>query len=76
MLVWFQVCASRLDPDFMVKTVLDRFHVTDLLTFVPIDKRTKKRFVQPEHEVPMLEGALSLLATILSLRTQLGKCTS
>lgn len=67
------MCASRLDPDYFVRTVLSRFNVLDLLTFVPSDKR-RRGFValEPEHEAPMLEGALTLLCQILSIRTFLG----
>lgn len=68
-----KVCASRLDPDYFIKTVLERFHVRELLTFVPLEKRNKKKPLQSEHEMPMLEGALSLLTVLLSVRTQLGK---
>ncbi len=67
----FQVCASRLDPGFFVKTVMMRFNVYDVLTFVPGDKRRKGK-LETEQEMPMLEGALTLLCQLLSIRTQLG----
>ena len=67
------MCAAHLDPDYFTKTVLERFHVRDLLTFVPVEKRNQKRLVQTEHEMPMLEGALSLLTMLLSISTRLGE---
>ncbi|XP_053391088.1 E3 ubiquitin-protein ligase UBR3-like [Mercenaria mercenaria] len=30
-----QVCASRLDPDYFVQTVLDRYHISDWMSFNP-----------------------------------------
>ena len=67
-----QVCASRLDPDIFVKTVLSRFNILDYLTFVPSDKR-KRGVLEPDQELPMVEGALTVLCQLLSIRTFLGK---
>ncbi len=48
-----------------------RFNVHDVLTFVPGDKRRKGK-LETDQEMPMLEGALTLLCQLLSIRTQLG----
>ncbi len=69
--VCVQVCASRLDPDFFVKTVLSRFNVLEYLSFAPADKK-KKGVLDPEQEEPMMEGALTLLCQLLTIRTNLG----
>ena len=67
----FQVCASRLDPDYFVRRVLERYHVLEMLTFTPAEKR-KRGYLEPENVMPMLEGALTLLSLLLSIRTNLG----
>ncbi|XP_048246065.1 E3 ubiquitin-protein ligase UBR3-like [Haliotis rufescens] len=63
-----QVCASQLDPDYFVNTVLERFNILDWLSFSP-DSDPGDR---SEHEMAMVEGALSLFATLLGVRTYLG----
>ena len=66
-----QVCATRLDPDYFVRRVLERYHVLDVLTFAPVEKR-KRGYLDPENVMPMMEGALTLLALLLSIRSNLG----
>jgi len=73
----YQVIASRLDPDYMVRTVLDRFHVLDLLTFsssVTVNAR-RNVVLSRDHELPMVENALIFLCMLLGERTKLGKST-
>ncbi|ELU10689.1 hypothetical protein CAPTEDRAFT_220674 [Capitella teleta] len=67
-----QLCGSRLDPDYFVKTLLQRFHVSDLLTFAKRTDPKRIGFLEPEHQIPMLEGALTTLCMILGIRTKLG----
>jgi len=70
----YQVIASRLDPDYTVRTILDRFHVLDLLTFSSSATVTARRNVVlgRDHEIPMLENALIFLCMLLGERTKLG----
>nr|XP_005997697.1 PREDICTED: E3 ubiquitin-protein ligase UBR3 isoform X2 [Latimeria chalumnae] len=64
-----QVCASRLDPDYFISSVFERFKVVDLLTMASQHQNTA---LDAEHERPMLEGALTFLVILLSLRIHLG----
>ena len=68
----FQVCALSLSPDFFIRTVMERFHVLEQLTFAAREVRPQRPMLDVEHEMPVLEGALSLICTLLSIRTQLG----
>lgn len=72
-----QVIASQLDPDYMIHTILDRFHVLDLLTFSPSTTVNARRKVvlSRDHELPMLESALTFLCMLLGERTKLGTAT-
>uniref|UniRef100_A0A8C0RGQ4 E3 ubiquitin-protein ligase n=1 Tax=Canis lupus familiaris TaxID=9615 RepID=A0A8C0RGQ4_CANLF len=64
-----QVCASRLDPDYFISSVFERFKVVDLLTMASQHQNT---VLDAEHERSMLEGALTFLVILLSLRLHLG----
>uniref|UniRef100_A0ABM5EWZ9 E3 ubiquitin-protein ligase n=1 Tax=Pogona vitticeps TaxID=103695 RepID=A0ABM5EWZ9_9SAUR len=64
-----QVCASRLDPDYFISSVFERFKVVDLLTMASQHQNT---VLDSEHERSMLEGALTFLVILLSLRLHLG----
>ncbi|PKU49420.1 e3 ubiquitin-protein ligase ubr3 [Limosa lapponica baueri] len=63
-----QVCASRLDPDYFISSVFERFKVVDLLTMASQHQNT---VLDSEHERSMLEGALTFLVLLLSLRLHL-----
>ncbi|EMP38682.1 E3 ubiquitin-protein ligase UBR3 [Chelonia mydas] len=63
-----QVCASRLDPDYFISSVFERFKVVDLLTMASQHQNT---VLDSEHERSMLEGALTFLVILLSLRLHL-----
>nr|XP_023661529.1 E3 ubiquitin-protein ligase UBR3 isoform X3 [Paramormyrops kingsleyae] len=64
-----QVCASRLDPDYFISCVFERFKVVDLLTMA---SKHQNAVLEPEQERPMLEGALTFLVLLTSLRIHLG----
>uniref|UniRef100_A0A4W3IXI8 E3 ubiquitin-protein ligase n=1 Tax=Callorhinchus milii TaxID=7868 RepID=A0A4W3IXI8_CALMI len=64
-----QVCASRLDPDYFISSVFERFKVVDLLTMASQHQNT---ILDAENERPMLEGALTFLVILMSLRIHLG----
>ncbi|XP_064614037.1 LOW QUALITY PROTEIN: E3 ubiquitin-protein ligase ubr3-like [Liolophura sinensis] len=66
-----QVCASRLDPDYFVQTVLDRFHLQDWLTLTPSGGKSRYK-LNEEHQLSMVEGALCTLCMLQSVRTNLG----
>uniref|UniRef100_A0A8C1Q4D9 E3 ubiquitin-protein ligase n=1 Tax=Cyprinus carpio TaxID=7962 RepID=A0A8C1Q4D9_CYPCA len=64
-----QVCASRLDPDYFISSVFERFKVVDLLTMA---SQHQNAVLDSEQERPMLEGALTFLVILSSLRIHLG----
>ncbi|XP_053090023.1 E3 ubiquitin-protein ligase ubr3 isoform X2 [Pangasianodon hypophthalmus] len=64
-----QVCASRLDPDYFISSVFERFKVVDLLTMA---SQHQNAVLDAEQERPMLEGALTFLVILCSLRVHLG----
>ncbi|XP_041933133.1 E3 ubiquitin-protein ligase ubr3 isoform X1 [Alosa sapidissima] len=64
-----QVCASRLDPDYFISSVFERFKVVDLLTMA---SQHQNSALDSEQERPMLEGALTFLVILCSLRIHLG----
>ncbi|KAJ8012787.1 hypothetical protein DPEC_G00046500 [Dallia pectoralis] len=64
-----QVCASRLDPDYFISSVFERFKVVDLLTMASVHQNA---VLDGEQERPMLEGALTFLVILCSLRIHLG----
>ncbi|GBM46721.1 E3 ubiquitin-protein ligase Ubr3 [Araneus ventricosus] len=64
-----QLCAMKLDPDWFLKTIMQRFHVWEWLTFHPNRSNT---FLDSDKVMPMLEGALSFLTTLLSTHTNIG----
>ncbi|GIY07185.1 e3 ubiquitin-protein ligase ubr3 [Caerostris darwini] len=64
-----QLCAMKLDPDWFLTTVLQRFHVWEWFTFHPNRNNT---FLDTDKVMPMLEGALSFLTMLLSTHTNTG----
>ncbi|XP_061091060.1 E3 ubiquitin-protein ligase ubr3 isoform X3 [Conger conger] len=64
-----QVCASRLDPDYFISSVFERFKVVDLLTMA---SQHQNAVLDSEQERPMLEGALTFLVILSSLRLNTG----
>ena len=68
-----QQTASRLSPNWFIQSVFERFHVWDWLSFAySKEKPYTHGFLEPEQIMPMLEGALTLLVTIFSVRNNLG----
>ncbi|KAK2143057.1 hypothetical protein LSH36_882g00050 [Paralvinella palmiformis] len=71
-----QICAAKLDPDHFVSMIFERYHAMDLLTFDPENLQPNRRVFDPDHYMPMMEGALTLLTTLLTFRTQIGMTES
>ncbi|RWS04809.1 E3 ubiquitin-protein ligase UBR3-like protein [Dinothrombium tinctorium] len=86
-----QQCASKLNPDWFIRTTLERFlvdlkkkkhfvhfflarfHVWDWFSFSHnTETGFRCEFLEADQVMPMLEAALTFLATIFSLRTNLG----
>ncbi|KAK4316848.1 hypothetical protein Pmani_012025 [Petrolisthes manimaculis] len=64
-----QICAAELPPDNFILTVLDRFHVLESLSISP---RATNSFLDAEHEMTILESCLTFLATLMTVRTNIG----
>ncbi|CAH1395459.1 unnamed protein product [Nezara viridula] len=65
-----QVCATVLPPSFFIPTVLQRFHVMDWLSFSGNVGGGPTPDI--DSDTPMLESCLTFLASLISLRTNLG----
>ncbi|XP_034951822.1 E3 ubiquitin-protein ligase Ubr3 [Chelonus insularis] len=66
-----QICATKLKPDVMLKTIIDKFHVKEWLSLRPIRSRQNILLIG-EHDTAMMESCLIFLATLISVRTNLG----
>ncbi|KAG0423827.1 hypothetical protein HPB47_000437, partial [Ixodes persulcatus] len=64
-----QLCATHLDSDWFLKTIFERFHVWEWLSLSP---GRGNSFLDPDKVYPMLESALTFLAMLLNVRTNLG----
>ncbi|XP_046390043.1 E3 ubiquitin-protein ligase Ubr3 isoform X2 [Ischnura elegans] len=64
-----QVCATELPSETFLNTVLEKFHVMDLMSLAPYAANS---FLESEHDMPMLESCLTFLASLMDIRTNLG----
>ena len=64
-----QVCATQLAPSIVLPTIFDRFHV---LEFLSVNPASKSNFLEGEQEGNMLENCLTFLASLMSIRTNIG----
>ena len=67
-----QLCATRLDPSVFLKDVLERFHVLPWLSLSNEREASERRLLDQEQEIPIMESALIFLASLITLRTNLG----
>ncbi|XP_054165403.1 E3 ubiquitin-protein ligase ubr3-like isoform X2 [Oppia nitens] len=67
-----QQVATHVDSDWFVQTLFERFYVWDSLSLAITDTGHHKGFLDSEYELPMLESALTHLATLLSVHNNLG----
>ncbi|XP_014668803.1 PREDICTED: E3 ubiquitin-protein ligase UBR3-like [Priapulus caudatus] len=65
-----QVCACKLDPDKYLSKVIEKFHTEDWLAFRK--ERSKNAFLEKEKDLPLMEGMLTFLAQLLTIRLHLG----
>ncbi|KAG7208964.1 hypothetical protein KM043_015133 [Ampulex compressa] len=66
-----QVCATKLQPDVFLKTVIEKFHVREWMS-LRIYHAVQNRYHDSELHNPMLESFLIFIAQIVSIRTNLG----
>jgi len=67
-----QLCATRLEPSTFLSAVLERFHALPWLSLSQERDQETPRLVDQEQEVPIMESALIFLASLITLRTNLG----
>jgi len=68
-----QQISAVLNPDWFIQTVLERFHVWDWLSLdTNSNVSYNNGFMDTDHIMPMLEGALTFLASLFSIQTNLG----
>ncbi|XP_076675053.1 ubr3 ubiquitin ligase isoform X2 [Andrena cerasifolii] len=66
-----QVCASKLQPGVFLKTVIEKFHIKEWMSLC-LYRTPQYKYVEGEHDTPMLESCLTFLATLVNVRTNLG----
>ncbi|XP_046637685.1 E3 ubiquitin-protein ligase UBR3-like [Daphnia pulicaria] len=64
-----QICATQLSPTLVLPTIFERFHVMELLSMNPL---LKSNFLEGEQESTMLESCLMFIASLMSIRTNIG----
>lgn len=66
-----QICCTRIQADDFFNTIIERFHVKEWMSLAPYE--APQNAYLEEHDTPMLESFLTFLATLISVRTNLGK---
>lgn len=69
-----QVCSTQLEPQIFIRTLIDKFHIKEWLSIGPYN-RDNKTYLDTGITAPipsMLESCLTFLATLISVRTNLG----
>ncbi|XP_049861948.1 E3 ubiquitin-protein ligase Ubr3 isoform X1 [Schistocerca gregaria] len=66
-----QICATQLPPENFLMTVLEKFHIMEWMSLGPF-QACHNSYVDGEHDAPMLESCMTFLATLTSIRTNLG----
>ncbi|CAH0564545.1 unnamed protein product [Brassicogethes aeneus] len=65
-----QICCTRIPSDSFLNTVIDKFHIKEWMSLAPF--QAQNSYLEGEHDTPMLESFLTFLATLISVRTNLG----
>lgn len=65
-----QVCATKLQPDVFIKTVIENFHVQEWMSLCLY--RSNEFTEGEKSSTLMLESCLTFLATLMNVRTNLG----
>ncbi|KAI4457238.1 ubiquitin ligase e3 alpha-related [Holotrichia oblita] len=66
-----QICSTRIAADSFLNIVIDKFHVKEWMSLAPY-QAMQNAYFEGEHDTPMLESLLTFLATLVSVRTNLG----
>ncbi|XP_066595206.1 E3 ubiquitin-protein ligase Ubr3 [Prorops nasuta] len=66
-----QVCATKLQPEVFLKTVIEKFHIKEWLSLSRYEA-AQNEFLEEGNITHMLESCLTFLATLVNVRTNLG----
>ncbi|KAG5894127.1 hypothetical protein JTB14_004065 [Gonioctena quinquepunctata] len=66
-----QICSTRIPAETFLNTVIDKFHIKEWMSLAPYHA-PQNAYLEGEHDTPMLESFLTFLATLISVRTNLG----
>ncbi|CAH2006803.1 unnamed protein product [Acanthoscelides obtectus] len=66
-----QICSTRIPAENFLKTVIEKFHIKEWMSSASF-QGPQNVYLFGEHDTPMLESFLTFLATLISVRTNLG----
>ncbi|VEN36567.1 unnamed protein product [Callosobruchus maculatus] len=66
-----QICSTRIPAENFLKTVIEKFHIKEWMSSSSF-QGPQNVYLDGEHDTPMLESFLTFLATLISIRTNLG----
>ncbi|XP_031787991.1 E3 ubiquitin-protein ligase Ubr3 isoform X1 [Nasonia vitripennis] len=66
-----QICATKLQPDVFLSTIIEKFHVKEWMSLSRYHA-PQNEYLEGEHDTSMLESCLTFLATLVNVRTNLG----
>ncbi|XP_076160459.1 ubr3 ubiquitin ligase isoform X2 [Ptiloglossa arizonensis] len=66
-----QVCATKLQPDVFLKTVIEKFHIKEWMS-ICLCHTHQNEYLREQHVTPMLESCLTFLTILVNVRTNLG----
>ncbi|XP_022907951.1 E3 ubiquitin-protein ligase Ubr3 [Onthophagus taurus] len=66
-----QICSTRIPADTFLKILIEKFHIKEWMSLAPY-QAPQNSFFDGEQDTPMLESFLTFLATLVSVRTNLG----
>ncbi|KAK2727488.1 hypothetical protein QYM36_008099, partial [Artemia franciscana] len=65
-----QLCSTQIKPSTFLMTVIEKFHVLECLSLSP---NLRYSYLEPDQEMLMIESCLTFLASLMSIRTYIGK---
>ncbi|XP_074027443.1 ubr3 ubiquitin ligase isoform X2 [Leptinotarsa decemlineata] len=66
-----QVCSTRIPSDTFLNTVIEKFHIKKWMSLAAY-QGPQNAYMEGENDTPMLESFLIFMATLISVRTNLG----
>ncbi|KAK9883218.1 hypothetical protein WA026_001407 [Henosepilachna vigintioctopunctata] len=66
-----QICSTRIPSADFLNIAIENFHIKEWMSMSPY-QTPQNSYLEGEHDAPMLESFLTCLATLVSVRTNLG----